>query len=405
MRIWKWRGKKHKNRALVLFGLLLSFLILLFSGIVAMKNRSFRPLEERYHPVEELVSQINYSKIKFEGSKTCVSTSYNTNLGNVQDIIGYQNNKFGLYIYAEEDYVELAGDLVNSNGGDWGYVLIPINVRDYDGGKWREVFRKLNEKHLIPILQLWDLSKEDEEGQLKECAQLLDSLEWPIKKRFVSVFNEPNDSRFWREGADPSEYAEVLDKTIAIFKNQNENFFMLNGAFNSSARNGDGYIDEEEFIIAMNKAVPGIFNKLDGWASHPYPQPAYRGSPFSIGRDSIKAYDWDLNLLNKLFGVNNLPVFITETGWAHREGIIYNDNFLSQDVVASYFVKAFKEVWGPDTRVVAVTPFTIRYNPPFDHFSWIDFNENFYPQFRAVQSLPKIKGLPPYLIKKEVVCE
>jgi len=89
MRIWKWRGKKHKNRALVLFGLLLSFLILLFSGIVAMKNRSFRPLEERYHPVEELVSQINYSKIKFEGSKTCVSTSYNTNLGNVQDIIGY----------------------------------------------------------------------------------------------------------------------------------------------------------------------------------------------------------------------------------------------------------------------------------------------------------------------------
>ena len=37
-----------------------------------------------------------------------------------------RNNKFGLYIYAENrDFMELAQQLVNSNGGDWGYVLIP----------------------------------------------------------------------------------------------------------------------------------------------------------------------------------------------------------------------------------------------------------------------------------------
>ena len=359
------------------------------------KNNSF----------EEIVSQEDFTKMEFAGSKTCISESYNNDLGNPQNIIGYQNNKFGLYIYAEEDYIELAGDLVNSNGGDWGYVLLPINVRDYDGGKWKKIFRKLNEKHLIPILQLWDLSKEDETGQLKECAQFLDSMEWPIKKRFISVFNEPNDSRFWREKANPSEYAEILDKTISIFKNQNSNFFMLNGAFNSSARDGGDYIDEVEFLTEMNKAVPGVFSKLDGWASHSYPQPEYRGSPYSVGRDSIKAYDWELSLLNKLFGVKNLPVFITETGWAHAEGANYNDKFLSQDIVASYFVRAFNEVWNQDDRVVAVTPFTIRYSPPFDHFSWVDVNENSYPQFKAVQSLPKIEGRPPYLIKKEVVCE
>ena len=41
-----------------------------------------------------------------------------------------ENNKFGLYIYAEEkDFFEIAQNLVNSKGGEWGYVLIPYNVR------------------------------------------------------------------------------------------------------------------------------------------------------------------------------------------------------------------------------------------------------------------------------------
>ena len=371
------------------------------------KDRNFPVVTsfEKNSSAEELVSQDSFTQVAFNRSDVCISTSYNTDLGDVKDIIGYQNNKFGLYIYAEEDFVELAGDLVNSSGGDWGYVLLPINVRDYDGGKWKKIFGKLNEKHLIPILQLWDLSEDDEEGQLKECAQFLNSLNWPIKNRYISVFNEPNDSEFWKGKADPLEYAEILDKPISVFKDQSEDFFMLNGAFNSSARTGGGYIDEKNFLLAMDNAVPGIFGRLDGWASHPYPQPEFRGSPYSEGRDSIKAYEWELDLLDELFGVRNLPVFITETGWAHSEGESYNDNFLSQDIVASYFVRAFTEIWGPDTRVVAVTPFTIRYDPPFDHFSWIDVDEDFYPQFRAVQSLPKIEGKPPFLIKKEVVCE
>ncbi|MFH1566020.1 MAG: hypothetical protein ABIB98_02350 [bacterium] len=374
-------------------------------GITKILTTSSNFPEKEFSPDEDMISQNDNLEIEFEKSNICISESYNNNLGDVQNIIGWQNNKFGLYIYAEEDFIELAGDLVNSNGGDWGYVLIPINVKDYDGGKWKKIFRKLNEKHLIPILQLWDLSKEDEEGQLKESAQFLDSLEWPIEKRFISVFNEPNDSRFWRGKANASEYAEILDKTIAIFKSQNPNFFMLNGAFNASARNGNEYIDEKDFLVDMNKSIPGIFSKLDGWASHSYPQPNYKGGPYEQGRDSIKAYEWELDLLNELFGVKGLPVFITETGWAHAEGEIHNSTFLSQDVVASYFVRAFKEVWGQDNQVVAVTPFTIRYNSPFDYFSWIDGEENFYPQFRAIQSLPKNKGMPPYLIKKEVVCE
>jgi len=72
---------------------------------------------------------------------------------NIQKIIGYQNNKVGIYLYAEvEEFTTLADELVNKNGGDWGYVLIPYNVKDTDENRWNKVFSRLREKHLIPII-------------------------------------------------------------------------------------------------------------------------------------------------------------------------------------------------------------------------------------------------------------
>ena len=68
-------------------------------------------------------------------------------------------NKFGIYTYMEVgEYLDLANELVNSNGGEWGYVLVPYNVKDYRDDRWQEFFFKLNELKLIPIIQLWDLN-------------------------------------------------------------------------------------------------------------------------------------------------------------------------------------------------------------------------------------------------------
>ena len=66
---------------------------------------------------------------------------------------------------------------------------------------------------------------------------------------------------------------------------------------------------------------------------------------------------------------------------------------------------AFEKVWLPDDKVVAVTPFTIRFNPPHDHFSWITEDGNPMPQFDAVKSIEKVKGKPPIVnyIKSEGV--
>lgn len=306
------------------------------------------------------------------------------------------NNKVGLYVYAEnEGFLKLAKELVNSNGGDWGYVLIPYNVKDRDDGKWNRVFRQLTEYHLIPIIQLWDVDPDDYKKSTKKAAEFLNSFVWPIKERYISVYNETNDAKFWRGKLDPKGYAKVLNYTIDTFKSENTNFFMLNGAFNTSAPNASDYMDAESYMYAMNQEVPGIFNKLDGWASHSYPQPDFSGSPYAYGRWSIRAYENELSFLKNTLAVKKqLPVFITETGWAHAEGKNYNSRYLPVSKVAEYTKIAYEEVWMRDNRVRAVTPFTIWYDAPFDHFSWVDGDNKPYLHYDAVKHIKKEAGTP-----------
>lgn len=314
------------------------------------------------------------------------------------------NNKFGLYVYAEnKDFLELAQNLVNSNGGEWGYVLIPYNVKDKDYGKWKDVLERLYNKQLIPIIQLWDVNLDDYEKQTKEAAEFLNSFPWPVKDRYVSVYNEPNDSKFWYDNADPVEYAKILDFTIKTFKEESPDFFMLNGAFNVSASSGGGYYDAFDFMFKMHQAVPGIFSKLDGWASHSYPQPNFSGSPHTEGRHGIRAYEVELGFLQEQLGVKKeLPVFITETGWAHAEGEYYNPSYLPAEKTAEYVKIAFEEYWLPDDRVQAVTPFTIWYPPPYDHFSWVNRDGVPYAQYEVIKGMDKVAGNPEYLVEKEV---
>lgn len=316
-----------------------------------------------------------------------------------------QNNKFGLYIYAErQDFFEKAAELVNSNGGSWGYVLIPYNVKDRDSTKWKRVFADLYRLKLIPVIQLWDVDLEKYEKQTKQGAQFLDSFDWPIKARYISVYNEVNDERFWYGKIDPKGYAKILDFTINTFKKENKDFQMMNGAFNVSSSKTDVTVDSFYFMKKMNEEVPGIFNKLDAWAAHPYPQPNFSGNPLSKGRWSIRAYEDELNYLKKELDLKKeLPVFITETGWAHAEGDKKDNSFLSEEKVAENYKIAYEQVWLKDPKVRAVIPFTIKYNAPFDHFSWVKEDyKGTYKQFDVVKNIPKVVGIPPQLIKGSI---
>lgn len=308
------------------------------------------------------------------------------------------SNKYGLYIYSEDWMIDTAEEMLNSNGGSWGYVLIPVNIKDTDKDKWVKLMNNLQSNKLIPIFQLWDGSPDLDEArkETEKFAKVFSELPWFTDKWYISVYNEVNAVDMSNYNANPELYASVLDTTIDIFKSEDSRYFMMNGAFNASARTTTGYLDEEQFLLRMNRHIPNIFDKLDGWASHPYPHVnGYLGRPLDIGRDSIKGYDWELGLLKKHFGVSTLPVFITETGWPHAEGKEgYRSDYYPENVVADYYRIAFEEVWNPDPRVIGVMPFTIKYDPPYDYFSFIKDNREPYKPFTTIQNLQKNSNNP-----------
>ena len=130
---------------------------------------------------------------------------------------------------------------------------------------------------------------------------------------------------------------------------------------------------------------------IDGWASHSYPNPGFSGSPYAVGRGTVRTYEWELGLLKELGVSKELPVFITETGW--KRG--------SEQIIADNFQTAYNQIWLPDDRVKAVTPFIFDYQgPPFLEFSWkppsakASEGQEFYQQYYSVQSMSKIKGEP-----------
>ncbi|EKD67172.1 MAG: hypothetical protein ACD_48C00562G0002, partial [uncultured bacterium] len=290
------------------------------------------------------------------------------------------NNKFGIHVADVNDIADTAA-LVNSSGGDWGYVTIVMQNNDRDFGKWHNIFNQMRRLHLIPIIRLATHPQGNywTKPQIVDAnitAQFLDSLNWPIENRYVVLFNEPNHAKEWGNEINPEGYAEVFVTYAQALKSVSDDFFILPAGFDSSAANTSDTLDAEEFIKRMVVAKPEILDLLDGWTSHSYPNPGFSGSPLARGKGTIRSYLWELDFIGK-----NLPVFVTETGWVNT--------------VANNLRTAASSVW-QDPAIVAVTPFVFSYQgEPFDNFSWKKLGVNeFYPHYFEYQGLSKVKGTP-----------
>lgn len=341
----------------------------------------------------------------------------------IVDPLAVPNNKFGIHlIQATPDESSPAAQLVNSSGGDWGYITVLIEGKDKNKDKWQQFFNDLRRKHLIPLVRLatypdGNTWKIPDIGEAQVWADFLDTLNWPTKNRYVIVYNEPNHAQEWGNKVDASSYAKVLDQTITALKNKNKDFFVLNAGFDASTpQQLPNYQEESSFMQQINDEVPGIFNKLDGFVSHSYPNPGFVGSSQGFGKGSVRTWIWEDEILKDLGVTKRLPIFITETGWKHAEGLNYNPSFPSAETVAQNYIDAFNSAWN-SSQIAAVTPFLLSYQEaPFDHFSFKkvkskdpqiqpanpsasqtssgSVEENYYPQFQAVLGLPKTKGRP-----------
>lgn len=316
-------------------------------------------------------------------------------------------NIFGLHLTQTSD-ISSAAKIVNSSGGDWGWVTVVIRTDQLNHQKWQEFFDKCRQYHIIPIVRLATILdqgnwKVPSITDIDNLANFLHSLNWPSIPQHILLFNEINHPGEWGGGVDVKNYTDIALYTIDKFKSLNSNFFILSTGLDLASPDKAGYLSASTVYQQINAYKPEYFQKIDGLASHSYPNHGFIGKPTDYGRHSIRGYSWEIDYLKKL-GINrSLPVFITETGWPHREGVVKDNRFYTAGITAKYLQQAL-QIWQGDSRVKAVTPFIYNYiTEPFDHFSWLDIDENLYTEYQSLVDMPKTVNNPNQITRYEAV--
>lgn len=292
------------------------------------------------------------------------------------------NNKIGVHILSPSE-LALASALVNSQGGDWGYVTIPIQPTDRDPVKWQSFLDTCRSLHLIPIIRITTIPRggtwaDAEATDLVDFANFLSALRWPTGNRYIVLFNEVNRQEEWGGSVDPSAYADILRNAHKIFKERSPDYFLLGPSLDAALPNSKTSRSAASYIQAMRLHDPKVFTYLDGWSSHSYPNPAFRASPSKRGLGSIASYSTELSLA----GVKNLPVFITETGW---------DISLPAKTLASNWQQALA-FWQKDSRVIAVTPFILEGGDQFNTLSLLKKDGSPSVSYQEIFAWQKNKG-------------
>ncbi|HUQ85896.1 MAG TPA: hypothetical protein VM077_06270 [Candidatus Limnocylindrales bacterium] len=303
------------------------------------------------------------------------------------------NNKAGVHILFPDE-VEDAAKLINSSGGDYGYVTIAIQSGDKDIEKWQNFLDKCKRLHVVPLIRIATESNpfntavwsKPTDYDIIDFANFLDSLNWPYKNRYIIVYNEVNRGDEWGGNLDASEYARILSFAVTVFKSKSPDFFIISaGLDNASPDKATQYMNQYNYMQQMNRSVPGIFNQVDGLSSHSYPNPGFSQPPTANSPTSINSFQYEKAYV-KALGSKDLPIFITETGWSTE--------VLSDNLAASYYITAFNTTWN-DSNIVAITPFLLQgRGGPFQKFSLIGDGSKFTQQYNAIKNLKKVKGNP-----------
>ena len=143
------------------------------------------------------------------------------------------NNIYGIHLAQPHPQdIQAASDLVNSNGGKWGYVTLVIQENDRNREKWQGIFDQMRELRLIPIVRLatqpegenW---RRPEEEDAPDWIEFLNSLNWVVKSRYIILFNEPNHGSEWGGEVDETSYAKVVVAFARALKEKNQDFLFF----------------------------------------------------------------------------------------------------------------------------------------------------------------------------------
>ncbi|MFZ2153177.1 MAG: hypothetical protein WAV41_03945 [Microgenomates group bacterium] len=314
---------------------------------------------------------------------------------NYSPILASERNIFGLHLTQTND-IYSAAKIINSSNGDWGYATIVIRLDQLNRQNWQEFMNNCRKFHIIPIIRLATIMennywKKPETSDIDNLASFLNSLNWPTQEQHIILFNETNHGSEWSGGVDVKSFTDISIYTYQKLKSLNSNFVVISGALDLAAPNKNSeFKSATDFFKEIYTYRPEYFDNLDALGNHYYPQ------------NSPRDYNWELGLLKKLGVKKTFPVYITETGWPHREGETKNNQYFLAQTSANLLIKSLA-TWQKDPRVVAVTPFIFNYPfEPFDHFSWVDKNENLLPAYQSVVNNPKQKNTPSQITSYEI---
>lgn len=300
----------------------------------------------------------------------------------IVDPLSVPNNRIGVHILDTGEVIE-AAKLVNSSGGSWGYVTIPLRIDDRNKEKWTAFFTSCTQNKLIPIIRLSTYFNRDNwvtptEYDLVDFANFLTDMPWPVKNRYIVMFNEPNHGKEWGNQVSPKDYAALIISAKDIFKSRSSDFFLISSGLDMSAPSNHQSLDALLFYKQMTKYSPSWYEAIDGLSVHAYPNPGFMASPFSKTRFGITSYRYETNLLRSL-GYKPKPIFITETGFLGK-----ND----------YYSISLSDIW-LESNIVAITPFVLFAGAgDFTSFSLLDTSHQPKISYRSLYEYPKIAGSP-----------
>jgi hypothetical protein len=279
--------------------------------------------------------------------------------------------KLGMHILQPEEITKVRGIFEDEA---WRYVTIPLTLEDTNNWqRWQVFFDEAHKQRLIPIIRL-ATTYDSKQGfwlvptrkDIVTLVAFLSSLNWHQQEKLVIIFNEVNHTKEWGGKTDPFAYTHILKFTSNWLRSENLNYKVLPAAMDLAASNTYSSMEAFSYLGQMHSVDSEIFEYVDYWNSHSYPNPGFSSSPKRTGKNSLRGFDYELNYLKNKTN-RDYQVFITETGWlAH-----YLINFYLSD----YYLYALQHIWSDD-RVKAVTPFVMRGSPgPFASFSFFDADE------------------------------
>lgn len=256
---------------------------------------------------------------------------------------------------------------------EWRYFTIPLTLADLEKPlEWQKFFDQARELRVIPLVRLTTTYSPEKDAweqptykDIVRQIEFLKKLNWPTDQKHIIIFNEVNHSKEWGGELDPAHYARVLLFATNWAHTEQANFVVLPAALDLAAPNGVKTTEAFTYLEQMLAAEPEVFNSIDVWNSHSYPNPGFASAPTRTGKNSLRGFEHELAFIEEKTS-RALQVMITETGWDA-------DARLAR-LLPSYYTYALEHIWS-DERVIAVTPFLFQGSPgPFAGFSFVDAN-------------------------------